>query len=144
MRSRAQRAGNPNAAAGAAPGTGEAAEFNQRITAPFSGNDFVEWSDRLRDVEEMVGDPELRAEAARIRDRARSLRAEARRHSAPPNWDLVQSQVAGPLVELSRRVSEELHRRNSKKAVVPLDRDAVPPRYSEKTRQYYERLGSGQ
>ena len=115
----------------------------QRITSPLGGSDFVEWSDRLRDVEEMVGDPELRAEAARIRDRARSLRAESRRHSAPPNWELVQSQVAGPLVELSRRVSEELLRRNSKKAIVPLDRDAVPPKYSEKTRQYYERLGSG-
>ena len=26
---------------------------------------------------------------------------------------------------------------------VPLDRDPVPPKYSEKTRRYYERLGSG-
>jgi hypothetical protein len=118
-------------------------EFRQRHTAPLGGNDFLDWSDRLRDVEELVGDPELRAEAARIRDRARSLRAESRRHSAAPNWELVQTQVAGPLVELSRRVSEELLRRTSKQALVPLDRDSVPPRYSEKTRRYYENLGSG-
>jgi hypothetical protein len=56
---------------------------------------------------------------------------------------LVQQQVAGPLVELRDRVAEELLRRTSKKAIVPLDRDPVPPKYSEKTRLYYERLGSG-
>jgi hypothetical protein len=44
---------------------------------------------------------------------------------------------------LQQRVSEELLRRTSKKALVPLDRDPVPPQYSEKTRRYYERLGSG-
>jgi hypothetical protein len=60
-----------------------------------------------------------------------------------PNWDLVQSQVAGPLVELRDKVAIELLRRTAKQAIVPLDRDPVPPKYSEKTRLYYERLGSG-
>jgi hypothetical protein len=115
-----------------------------RNFAPLTGEDFREWSDRLRDVEEMVDDPDLRAEAARIRERAREIRAESKRHSAEPNWELVQQQVAGPLVELRDRVAEELLRRTSKKALVPLDRDPVPPQYSEKTRRYYERLGSGQ
>lgn len=115
-----------------------------RMMSPIRGEDFREWSDRLRDVEEMVDDPEIRAEAARIRERARAVRAEFKRHSKEPNWGLVQSQVAGPLLELSNRVAEELLRRNSKQAVVPLDRDPVPPKYSEKTRRYYERLGSGQ
>jgi hypothetical protein len=110
---------------------------------PLTGERFMEWSDRLRDVEEMVADPELRAEAARIRERARSMRAESKRHSTEPNWDLVQAQVAGPLVELRDRVAAELLRRTAKKAIVPLDRDPVPPKYSEKTRLYYERLGSG-
>jgi len=36
-----------------------------------------------------------------------------------------------------------LLRQNSRQAVVPLDRDPVPPRYTEKTRRYYEKLGSG-
>jgi hypothetical protein len=85
----------------------------------------------------------LRAEAARIRDRARAIRAEVKRHSTAPNWDLVKVKVAEPLAELRDRVSEELLRRNSKQALVPLDRDPVPPRYSEKTRRYYENLGSG-
>jgi hypothetical protein len=55
----------------------------------------------------------------------------------------VRVKVAEPLVELSNRVAEELLRRSSQKAIVPLDRDPVPPKYAEKTRQYYERLGSG-
>ncbi len=111
--------------------------------APISGEDFLNWSDRLRDVEEMVDDPELRAEAARIRDEARAIRAEMKRHSKEPNWNLVRVNIAQPLVELSNRVSDELLRRTSKQAMVPLDRDPVPPKYSEKTRRYYERLGSG-
>ena len=40
-------------------------------------------------------------------------------------------------------MAEELLRRTSQQAIVPLDRDPVPPQYSEKTRRYYERLGSG-
>lgn len=124
-------------------GGGSNAGGDPRGFTPLTGEDFRAWSDRLRDVEEMVDDAELRAEAARIRERARGIRAEIKRHSAEPNWDLVQQQVAGPLVELRDRVSEELLRRTSKKAIVPLDRDPVPPQYSEKTRRYYERLGSG-
>jgi hypothetical protein len=114
-----------------------------RQFAPIGGEDFRDWSDRLRDVEEMVDDPELRAEAARIRERARAIRAELKRHSAEPQWDVVTEQLSKPLTELGNRVAEELLRRTSQKAVVPLDRDPVPPQYTEKTRRYYERLGSG-
>lgn len=116
---------------------------NERMFAPLTGQNFREWSDRLRDVEEMVPDQDLRAEAARLRERARSIRADFLRHSTLPNWDLVQQQLAGPLVELRDRVAVELLRRTAKQAIVPLDRDPVPPKYSEKTRLYYERLGTG-
>ena len=140
---RGQR-GAPRLADGNQPGGARPSEGGaNREFAPISGEDFLNWSDRLRDVEEMVDDPELRAEAARIRDEARAIRAEMKRHSKEPNWNLVRVNVAQPLVELSNRVSDELLRRTSKQAMVPLDRDPVPPKYSEKTRRYYERLGSG-
>jgi hypothetical protein len=137
-----RREGNPPSLSENQPGItgGGGAE---RVPAPLTGEEFRQWSDRLRDVEEMVEDPDLRAEAARIRERARGIRAEFKRHSQQPNWDLVQQQVAGPLFELQERVAEELLRRTSKKALVPLDRDPVPPQYSEKTRRYYEKLGAG-
>lgn len=118
-------------------------EPGKKPWAPLAGEDFRDWSDRLRDVEEMVDDPELRAEAARIRERARGIRTELKRHSQPPNWDLVKVEVSRPLYELRDRVAEELLRRTATDARVPLDRDPVPPKYSEKTRRYYERLGKG-
>jgi hypothetical protein len=111
---------------------------------PLTGEGFRDWTDRLRDVEEMVGDPRLRAEAARIRDRATAARAEFKRHSKEPNWDLVQEFIGRPLVELRKAVSEELMRRESKDALVPIDREPVPPEFTEQVRRYYERLGSGQ
>jgi hypothetical protein len=111
---------------------------------PITGAEYSQWSDRLRDVEEMLDVPELRAEAARIRDRARNVRQDLRRHSVEPQWDLVKMDIAGPLVELRTRISEELARRESKEALVPIDRDPVPTRYSELVRRYYEELGKSE
>ena len=106
--------------------------------------DFVPWSDALRDVEEMLDDPALRSEAARIRDAARGMRREMRRDFKGPNWDLVREFVAVPLNELRDRVAEELLRRQSDETRVPIDRDPVPPKYADQVRRYYEQLGSGQ
>ncbi len=111
---------------------------------PITGAGFVEWSDQLRDVEDMVGDPELRAEAARIRDRARALRGEFERHSEAPKYELLKEQVLEPLVQLRDRLAEELARRDVKRSDVPLDRDPVPREYAEQVREYFERLGRGQ
>ena len=110
-----------------------------------TGEGFREWSDRLRDVEEMVEDPQLRGEAARIRTRARDVRRELRRHSAEPQWPLVREMIAAPLERLKAEVSAELIRRSAERnAVVPIDRDPVPERFTEAVREYYERIGSGQ
>lgn len=111
---------------------------------PITGAEYSQWSDRLRDVEEMLDVPELRAEVARIRDRARSARQELKRHAREPQWNLVKMEIAGPLVELRSRITEELARRESKEALVPIDRDPVPVRYSELVRRYYEELGKSE
>ena len=109
-----------------------------------TGADWREWSDALRSVEEFVPGTRLRGDAARVREQAQALRAEAKRHSKAPNWELVREQVYQPLVELQRQLNEELLRRESREAAVPLDRDPVPARFGEAVRRYYERLGSGQ
>jgi hypothetical protein len=108
---------------------------------PLTGEDFSKWADRLRNVEEMVDDPALRAEAARVREIARGMRVEFKRHSLPPQWDAVRAQVSAPLAELRDRVAEELARRESKENLVPIDRDPVPQKYAERVRRYYEDLG---
>jgi hypothetical protein len=114
------------------------------VYRPLTGDEFVDWSDRLRDVEEMVDLPEVRNEVARIRDRARVMRMDFKREGKKPDWAVVRLQIAGPLVEVRDRVAEELARRESNDALVPIDRDPVPPQFSELVRRYYEQLGKSE
>ncbi len=108
---------------------------------PMWGGDFVPWSDRLRNVEEMLDQPELRNEAARLRELARAMRAEAKKVNEKPKADLVNAQLLAPLAELRSRVNEELARREAKDPLVPIDRDPVPGKFTELVRRYYEELG---
>ncbi len=119
-------------------------EGNQEYRGPLTGSDFRNWADRLRDVEEMISDPELKSEAARIRDRAKEIRSDLVRHSQEPNWELVRLTIAQPLSQLHDRIGEELEKRISKTTLVPIDRDPVPTPYVEQVRRYYERIGSGE
>ena len=133
------RSAEPPSAAASSPGGGAG------FSSPLTGEGYRQWSDRLRDVEQMVGDPRLRSEANRIRERARETRSKLRRNSKQPQWDGIEEQIAKPLRELTRSVAEELLRRSADRhAIVPIDRDPVPERYSEAVRRYYESLGSGQ
>lgn len=110
---------------------------------PLTGRGFQEWSDQLRNIEEMVDDPKLRAEVAQVREAARSMRVEFKRHSKEPEWDLVKTKILEPLTELQQRVREEIARRESPDSLVPIDRDPVPDRYADLVRRYLERVGSG-
>lgn len=112
-------------------------------TGPIIGNQFREWSDRMRDVEEMVGDPELRSKVAQIRERAQSMRTEFKRHSKVPEGDLVNAQILEPLAELQKVLSNEISKRGAETSLAPIDRDPVPEKYSDLVRRYYEELGSG-
>jgi hypothetical protein len=109
-----------------------------------TGENFTKWSDRMRDVEEMLDDPALRNEVSRVREKARSMRSEFKSNGKPPQWPLVKSDIAMPLAEVRSRIDEELARRQSPDALVPIDRDPVPKKYSELVRRYYEKLGSNE
>ncbi len=112
-----------------------------RFGGPLTGEDFVQWSDRLRDVEEMLDQRDLRNEVAAARERARLLRQQYKRDHTKPDWAVVRTQVMEPLAEVRARIAEELARRDSREALVPIDRDPVPNKYSELVRRYYEQLG---
>ncbi len=116
---------------------------NSQGGGPLTGGSFTEFNERLRDVESMVSDPQLQAEVQKVRDRARNVRAEFKRHTNTPNWDLVRSSVHQPMLELQQRLADEIARRESPDSLVPVDRDPVPSRYRDLVRSYYERLGSG-
>jgi hypothetical protein len=111
---------------------------------PFTDENYGPWSDRLRDVQEMLPQRDLRDEMARIWDSVRAIRADSKRHGKEPQWDLVQTQVMRPLTELRQHVSERLAQLQSSEAMVPIDRDPVPDRFSELVRTYFENLGQGE
>jgi hypothetical protein len=139
-------AGQPNDGRGSLaermPGlSGRGADEN--LEGPFTGNNFVGWSDALREVEESVRDPELRASASAIREAARELHRDAKRHAGEPRWDLVKEMVAKPLARLREQVELEWLRQTAdQNAVVPLDRDPVPTIYENQLQKYYENLSS--
>jgi hypothetical protein len=114
---------------------------NPATAGPLTGPDFSPWSDRLREVEEMVELPSLRSELAQARERARQIRQEFRRDLKKPDWAVVQLEIVRPLVEVRRQVAEELARREPANELVPIDRDPVPGRFAEQVRRYYEELG---
>ncbi len=111
---------------------------------PITGDGFRDWSEELREVEDLLDDDELRSRAAGIRDRARELRREVTRHSHVPQWAEIEEMISKPLQELRRDVAGELLRRSAEKnAIVPLERDPVPSQFEDAVRKYYEQLGTG-
>ena len=142
---RTGRGSNPGGRTGPGGwGSNQSGQWSQSDpNGPLTGRDFSQWSDRLRDVEEMLDERDLRDEAARIRDRARSIRTEFTRHGKEPQWDIVKQQITNPLTELHKHLSDKLAQLKSEEALVPIDRDPVPGRFAELVRRYYENLGGG-
>ena len=133
------RSGANNGGAGGSGGLDGGPQFDQR--APLTGDGFVDWSDRLRNVEEMLDAAELRREVADIREAAKVMRSEFKRNETMPKWDIVKMQISKPLAELRNRLNDELARRESRESLVPIDRDPVPVKYSDRVQRYYEELG---
>jgi hypothetical protein len=132
----------PRARGAGGVGGGPPSSSNAPSSAsPITGENFRAWADRLRDVQELLGEPALRTDAARVLDRARALRGEARRHAEAPQWSVLETEIVRPLTELRDRVNEELRRvQPDKDKLAPIDRDPVPSRYSELVRRYYKSL----
>lgn len=110
---------------------------------PLTGTGYEQWTDRLRNVEELLNQPELRNEAAKVLDNARAMRIAHERNDVAPQSDHLQMRITEPLVELRNRVAEELAKRDTKNPMVPVDRDPVPPAFRELVKRYYKELGNG-
>lgn len=144
------QAGSEQNRAGGGGGGGDRGGFffeeaeEQPRQGPITGEDYDRWSDRLRNVEEMLSQPELRNEAARVLDNARAMRIDHERNDAPPQVDHLAMRIIEPLVELRDRVAEELAKRETGNNTVPVDRDPVPPAFRDLVRRYYKELGGGE
>lgn len=124
--------------------SGSEGESSAQTSNPISGDNWTEWSDRLRNVEDILTRPELRNDAARIMDEARNLRIDSRRNDEAPQVDHLQLRIIKPLVQLRDRVAEALAQKDVQRPQLQLDAAPVPERYREQVRRYAEQLGSGQ
>lgn len=115
----------------------------QEDSGVFTGTGYEQWSDRLRNVEELLNNPELRNEAAKIFDRAREIRMNLKRSNEAPQVAHLNARITQPLIELRDRVTEELSKRDAGKNLAPVDRDPVPAEYRELVKRYYQELGRG-
>lgn len=129
--------GGAHGAGGLNRGEGDAAN------GPITGNDFVDWSSRMRDVEQVLDEQALRNQLATARERAASMRADFRQSRIKPKEDLVRRQILDPIDEVRVELHEDLARLTDTNNLVPLDHDPVPENYSELVRKYYEKLGGG-
>ncbi|MBK8039146.1 MAG: hypothetical protein IPK22_18740 [Verrucomicrobiaceae bacterium] len=109
----------------------------------FTGAGYERWSDRLRNVEELLNNPELRNDAAKILDRARELRVNLKRSNEAPQVSFLNQRITAPLIELRDRVVEELSKKDSGKNLAPVDRDPVPAEFRDLVKRYYKELGAG-
>jgi hypothetical protein len=165
--SQAQRLGNPSAGQGSGSGEDQAAadgggdnagrerlrQFAQQLgggrgglgeNGPITGSNYVEWSDRMRDVEQTVDSQDVRNQLATVRERVGVYRRYYRQDGRLPSSEEVQNKVLAPLALARDWVGQELARAQNDRSLVPLDRDPVQEKYTDLVRKYYEKLGSPQ
>jgi hypothetical protein len=164
--SQAQRPGNPSAGQNTASGDDQAPggggdsagrerlrQFAQQLgggggklgeNGPITGNNYMDWSDRMRDVEQTVDSQDVRNQLATVRERVGVYRRSYRQNGRLPSSEELQTKVLAPLALARDWVGQELSRAQNDRSLVPLDRDPVQEKYSDLLRKYYEKLGSPQ
>lgn len=117
---------------------------NRGGNGPLTGESFAEWADRLRTIESLMDDPELRQRLAQARGRAEEMRRDWQREAAEPQWDLVDTGIIQPLEDARAWLRQELARLEDPEILQPIDRDPVPEKYAESVRKYYEALSAAE
>lgn len=166
----ANGAGNPNEqeasgaqqGAGTAPNPGENSVGSERDrlrqlaqqlgggagglgqNGPITGNTYMDWTDRMRDVEQSVDSQDVRNQLATVREQVGVYRRAFRENGRAPSAEELQKKVLAPLQLARDWVGQELSRTQDDRSLVPLDRDPVQEKYSDMVRKYYEKLGSSQ
>jgi len=104
----------------------------------------MDWSDRLRDVEQAVDSQDLRNQLATVRERVAVYRRDFRQSGRIPSPEELQHQALEPLAMARDWVAQELSRAQKGPQPRPAGpRPRAGPIY-RRVRKYYEKLGSPQ
>ncbi len=127
-------------------GTNPSGAGSRGVTSagPLTGQNFADWADRLRTIESLMDDPELRQQLGQARGRAEELRRDWQRQGSEPQWDLVDSGIVNPLEEARAWLQQELARQEDPETLQPIDRDPVPDKFADSVRKYYETLSAAE
>ncbi|MBK1877048.1 DUF4175 family protein [Pelagicoccus mobilis] len=115
--------------------------FNSPGSAPLSGAGYGEWLERLRTVESLIEEPQIRDRISAAREFAENMRRDFKRHGELPQWSMVVDEIATPLTEASSWLGNELSRIKNPDTLQAIDQDPVPEAYRAAIDQYYESLG---
>jgi predicted Zn-dependent protease len=109
---------------------------------PITGADYADWANRLRTVQNLIDDPQLRQQVANALAQADDLRRNYTRHSQLPQWNLVMDNVMSPLAKVSTALKQQLAHIDQPDSLQPVDQDPVPEKYADAVKKYYEALGN--
>lgn len=112
------------------------------LNGPITGSSYLDWVDRMRDVEQAVDSQDVRNQLATVRERVGVYRRDFRENRQRPAAGELQNKVLEPLALARAWVEQELSRVQNERSLVPLDRDPVQDKYSDLVRRYYEELGN--
>ena len=111
---------------------------------PITGGGYIDWTERLRDVEQALDSQDVRNQLATVRERVAVYRRYFRESGRAPTKEELRNKVLEPLTLARNWVGQELSRAQNERSLVPLDRDPVQEKYSDLVRKYYEKLGGAQ
>jgi len=121
---------------------GNYVDGNYTNTGPITGTNFTDWANRLRTVQNLIDDPQLRQQVANALSQAQDLRRNYQRNRTLPQWALVMSNVVTPLNQVSTALHQQLLRTDQPDLLQPVDQDPVPDKYANSVKRYYEALGN--
>jgi hypothetical protein len=115
---------------------------NVTDTGPITGANFADWANRLRTVQNLIDDPQLRQQVANALAQAQDMRRNYLRNRIPPQWNLVTSTVIEPLNQVNTALHQQLLRAEQPNSLQPVDQEPVPDKYANAVKRYYEALGN--
>ncbi|MBD3267922.1 hypothetical protein GF373_14750 [bacterium] len=100
-----------------------------------------EWVDTLRDAEQLLpqGNPN-RDELTRVREQTEQMRADLKRFSEPPKYDMYLRTVAHPLVRAAEALEKDIQRILSEKEFALQREDEVPLEYQDPVADYFKAI----
>lgn len=115
------------------------------FNANFFKGDADKWVESLRDAEALLPkDSDERRRLERARERIQSMRAEFKRQSLAPKYELLLSDVIRPIAETAGELKNEILKALKEKEFALTNDGEAPAQYTRRVSEYFEALSAGE